>query len=396
MDVNKTSTANLLAVVDRVKAELEAIAAAARGRGARPTASIQDASLDVRKGLGQLRDAGLIGGLLAILAVFFFLRRFRTTLLIALAIPISVVATFVLLYFLRQGGVFDITLNVVSLAGLMLALGMLVDNSIVVIESIFRHRNELGEDARTAALHGTSEVALPIVASTATTHLRLPAADLPRHRRPLQALHEEHRRHGLHRHRRLAAGGADRGADGGGRSCCAARTSRPATVHRLADAAATAGVLGFTLRHRFAFVISILVMFGGSWSTCSRPSSGRSPSRSLERQIIVKVDTPRQYSLAQTAALYDEVYAHPRRPARGARHRRHRPQLRPRHRPLARRAGGAPASSTSTSRTRPRATSTTAEARDQLREPAAGQGRRRAAHRHRAAAATAPPASRSS
>ena len=98
------------------------------------------------------------------MAVFLFLRRFRTTLLVAVAIPISVVATFVLIYFMRQAGLIEITLNVVSLAGLMLALGMLVDNSIVVIESIFRHHEDLGEDARTATLSGASEVAFPIAA----------------------------------------------------------------------------------------------------------------------------------------------------------------------------------------------------------------------------------------
>ena len=134
--INKVSTSNLLEVVDRVKLELEEI------RGL-PQAAVMDmriyhdASLDVRQGLGQLRTAGLFGGGLAILAVFFFLRRWRTTLLVAVAIPISVVFTFVLMYFLRQAGLSDITLNVVSLAGLMLALGMLVDNSVVVIESIF-------------------------------------------------------------------------------------------------------------------------------------------------------------------------------------------------------------------------------------------------------------------
>jgi HAE1 family hydrophobic/amphiphilic exporter-1 len=166
--VNKVSDSNLLEVVDRVKTELQEIERLPEASGA-AIRIYHDASLDVRKGLGQLRDAGFVGGTLAILAVFFFLRRFRTTFLVALAIPISVIATFVLIYFMRQAGLLDITLNVISLAGLMLALGMLVDNSIVVIESIFRHRNELKEDARTAALAGASEVALPVVASTATT-----------------------------------------------------------------------------------------------------------------------------------------------------------------------------------------------------------------------------------
>ena len=77
--------------------------------------------------------------------------------------------TFVIMYFMRQLEFSEITINIISLMGLMLALGMLVDNSIVVIESIFRHHEELGEDSRTAALRGTSEVAMPIMASTLTT-----------------------------------------------------------------------------------------------------------------------------------------------------------------------------------------------------------------------------------
>ncbi|MFQ5351142.1 MAG: efflux RND transporter permease subunit, partial [Thermoanaerobaculia bacterium] len=293
------------AVVQRVKPELEAIAAEpeAAGLGYR---IFQDASLDVRKGLGQLRDAGLIGGLLAVLAVFFFLRRFRTTALIALAMPVSVVATFVFLYFLRQGGVFDITLNVVSLAGLMLALGMLVDNSVVVIESIFRHRNELGESALSAALHGASEVALPIVASTATTICVFV---------PLIF---------------LGAGGRfSLYMMNIGVTVCIVivssllvaltvvpmaavfllrtQESRPATfVDGLMGLYGRA--LRFTLRHRFVFVVSILAMFAAVvylFTTIEQSFA----ARSLERQVIIKVDTPRQYSLAQTRALYDEVYA---------------------------------------------------------------------------------------
>jgi HAE1 family hydrophobic/amphiphilic exporter-1 len=279
MNVNKASTANLLAVVDRVKAELEAIVAEPDSAGL-SYRIFQDASLDVRKGLGQLRDAGLIGGLLAVLAVFFFLRRFRTTALIALAMPVSVVATFVFLYFLRQGGVFDITLNVVSLAGLMLALGMLVDNSIVVIESIFRHRNELGESARSAALHGASEVALPIVMNIGVTVCIVIVSSL------LVALTVVP----------MAAVFLLR-----------TQESRPATfIDGLMGLYGR--VLGFTLRHRLVFVVSILVMFAAVvylFTTIERSFA----ARSLERQVVVKVDTPRQYSLAQTRALYEEIYA---------------------------------------------------------------------------------------
>ena len=123
--VNKVGTANLLAVVDAVRAELDRIRAEP-GSEALSIHVYRDSSVDVRRGLAQLRNAGLFGGLLAITAVLLFLRRIRTTLLVAIAIPVSVIGTFVLMYFLRQANLSEITLNVVSLAGLMLALGMLL------------------------------------------------------------------------------------------------------------------------------------------------------------------------------------------------------------------------------------------------------------------------------
>jgi HAE1 family hydrophobic/amphiphilic exporter-1 len=301
--VNKTSNSNLLTVVDRVKQEMAAIEQLPEAEGA--TFRIYaDASKDVRSGLGQLRNAGLIGGALAILAVYFFLRRFRTTVLAATAIPISVVATFVLIYFMRQAGLLDITLNVISLAGLMLALGMLVDNSIVVIESIFRHRNDLNEDARTAALAGTTEVALPIVASTATTMCVF---------LPLIFLGSEGRFKFY--------------LENIGVTICivtvasliVALTVVPmVAAYMLRGQAARPApfidwmtgsygrLLQITLHHRFLFVLSIVAMFGGAvwlFSTIDRAFA----AHGLEREVMIKVDTPRQYSLEQIRALYEEI-----------------------------------------------------------------------------------------
>ena len=302
--ITKTSTSNLLEVVERVKRELEQIQQLPEAQGIQ-FHIYADASQDVLKGLGQLRDAGLIGGTMAILAVFLFLRRFRTTSLVAVAVPISVVATFVLIYFLRQAGVLDITLNVISLAGLMLALGMLVDNSIVVIESIFRHRNELNQDARRAALEGATEVTLPIVASTATTMcVFLPLIFLG------------------------AAGRFKIYMENIGITICIVivasmlvaltvvpmvasvilrnQTARPAPFIDWVTRS-YGRILDFTLRHRFVFVLSILAVLGASlylFSTIERSFS----SRAMERQVVIRVDTPRQYSQAQTEALYAEVY----------------------------------------------------------------------------------------
>jgi multidrug efflux pump subunit AcrB len=104
----------------------------------------------------------IYGGILAVIILFLFLRQIKPTIIIALAIPISVMAAFILIYFS------GITLNVISMGGLALGIGMLVDNSIVVIENIYRLRSE-GASMREAAVKGASQVAGAIMASTLTT-----------------------------------------------------------------------------------------------------------------------------------------------------------------------------------------------------------------------------------
>ena len=304
--IYKASTANLLEVVDRVKAEMEELGKTPQAEGI-AVRYFRDSSVDVRQGLGQLRNAGIVGGLLAITFIFIFLRRFRTTLLVAISIPLSVVLTFVIMYFSRQAGLSEITINIVSLMGLMLALGMLVDNSIVVIESIFRHHQDLGEDAKTAALHGTSEVAMPIIASTVTTICVFV---------PLIFMG--------------AMGGrfARFMTDVGTTVCIVmvasllvALTVVPMVAAFLLRGEASrraplvdslnrayGATIAFSLRHRFYFIVAIIGMLYGSWilfGTIERTFS----SRSMERQITVHVDAPRHYSFEQIEALYGEVAA---------------------------------------------------------------------------------------
>ncbi len=105
----------------------------------------------------------LMGAILAILILALFLRDFRPTLIIAFSIPISLLTAIALMYFS------GVTLNMISLSGLALAVGMLVDNSIVVIENIYRMRNEEGKSIKEAAVAGTRQVSGAIVASTLTT-----------------------------------------------------------------------------------------------------------------------------------------------------------------------------------------------------------------------------------
>jgi HAE1 family hydrophobic/amphiphilic exporter-1 len=104
----------------------------------------------------------LLGSLLAVLILYVFLRNLRSTLVIAFSIPISVITTFILMYFSGM------TLNMMSLGGLALGVGMMVDNSIVILENIYRHREE-GLSRVEAATFGTNEVAMAVTASTLTT-----------------------------------------------------------------------------------------------------------------------------------------------------------------------------------------------------------------------------------
>lgn len=117
----------------------------------------------IERSITNVAQSVLYGSALAVLVLLFFLREVRSTLVISLSIPISVIGTFALIY----GGGF--TLNLMTLGGLALGVGMMVDSSVVVLENVFRRRVEELESVREAAVNGTSEVASAIVASTVTT-----------------------------------------------------------------------------------------------------------------------------------------------------------------------------------------------------------------------------------
>ncbi len=130
-----------------------------------PGATVQllaDQSVFIKNSINEVQENALFGGLIAIAVLYLFLRNVTQTLIVSLCIPISILATFAPMY---MSGV---TLNIISLGGLALGVGNLVDNAIVVLESIFRCREE-GDDPVTAVVRGTSEVAMPVIASTLTT-----------------------------------------------------------------------------------------------------------------------------------------------------------------------------------------------------------------------------------
>jgi CzcA family heavy metal efflux pump len=123
---------------------------------------VYDLAEFVESAIGNVRDAILIGGLLAVVILFLFLREGRTTLIAATTLPLSVIATF---FFLK---IFGGTLNLMSLGGLAIAIGLIIDDAVVVIENIYRHLG-LGESPAQAAELGTRELLGPVVGSTATT-----------------------------------------------------------------------------------------------------------------------------------------------------------------------------------------------------------------------------------
>jgi len=159
LSVNKQSGTNTVEVAKRVLDEVDKINADIKQIHIIP---IIDTSDYIKRSISSVGMIALYGGVLAVLVLLFFLRNFKSTAIISTAIPVSIIATFALLYF---GG---LTLNIMTLGGLALGVGMLVDNSIVVLENIHRLR-EGGLDAPAAAVDGTEEVTHAIVASTLTT-----------------------------------------------------------------------------------------------------------------------------------------------------------------------------------------------------------------------------------
>lgn len=123
---------------------------------------VSDQGAYISAAIGEVKHSALLGIVLAVLIIFLFLRRVGVTLIVSVAIPVSILATFNLMYF--NG----LTINIMTLGGLALGAGMLVDNAIVVMENIFRN-GEAGMEARAAAVTGTAQVGGAIVASTLTT-----------------------------------------------------------------------------------------------------------------------------------------------------------------------------------------------------------------------------------
>ena len=166
--VQKQSGGNTVAIIDRVKRELVNI-----HKTLPPGMALNiafDQSTFINRSINEVKGHLVIGGFFAILAVFLFLRNWRTTLISALALPVSIIATFTIMK------AFDFTFNNMSMLALTLSVGILIDDAIIVIENIYRHVEE-GMEPREAAAFATSEIGMAVIATTlAIVAIFLPVA----------------------------------------------------------------------------------------------------------------------------------------------------------------------------------------------------------------------------
>jgi len=159
LSIYKETKFNTVKAVDQIKEELVQIEKALPGYH---LTMVTNQGKFISDAIGEVEESALLGILLAVFVLFLFLRRFGTTLIVSVAIPISIIATFNLMYFNH------LTINIMTLGGLALGAGMLVDNAIVVMENIFRN-HENGLSVKESAIVGTSQVGGAITASTLTT-----------------------------------------------------------------------------------------------------------------------------------------------------------------------------------------------------------------------------------
>ncbi|MEE7559859.1 efflux RND transporter permease subunit, partial [Xanthomonas sp. Kuri4-2] len=159
LDIYKERSANLVDVSRAALAEVEAIRAQPSLRDVQVKV-IDNQGKAVTSSLAELAEAGAVGLLLSVTVLFFFLRHWPSTLMVTLAIPICFTITLGFMYFV------GVTLNILTMMGLLLAVGMLVDNAVVVVESIYQERERLPDQPRLASIAGTRSVAIALSAGT--------------------------------------------------------------------------------------------------------------------------------------------------------------------------------------------------------------------------------------
>ncbi|GAB4177960.1 MAG: efflux RND transporter permease subunit [Calditrichia bacterium] len=161
IEISKENMANTVEISHKVKDLMDEFKADPKFAGAE-FQILFDQGAEIEQSIDNLKNSAIWGAIFAILILYFFLRRLKMTLIVAIAIPLSVMISLIVMYFMGW------TLNVITMMGLMISVGMVIDNSIVVLENIFRHQGA-GMKIKKAAIFGTGEVSLAVTMATLTS-----------------------------------------------------------------------------------------------------------------------------------------------------------------------------------------------------------------------------------
>ena len=162
LSISRESDSNIVDVADAVIVELDRIRASKELEGINIFV-MENQAEGIRSSLSDISTSGFIGFCLSVLVLYFFLRQIKMTIIVALAVPFALLITLAFMYFL------DVSLNILSMMGLMLAVGMLVDNAVVISESIYRFKEKFPDEPVKASILGVREVGVAVVAGTLTT-----------------------------------------------------------------------------------------------------------------------------------------------------------------------------------------------------------------------------------
>jgi len=299
----KTSTANVVEVASNVKKVISTLRSESNLSDLNMHI-IRDQSTEILNSLKNLALAGVFGAILATLVLFVFLRKVRSTIIISFAIPISIITTAFLMYILRLAPFnSQITLNIVSLSGLMFAVGMLVDPAVVVLENIFRHKQEEGLDAHNAAIVGAREVSVAVTSATLTTVIVfvplifMSQSSFGRWSQDFGIAIVTATLASLIISLTLIPLAASRIFTGKERP-------RAHFLMRMGDSYGRG--ISKVIKYRFAALLIFLGISWGAWLLYGNIDRDWQP-RTPERQMDLSIDLPRNYKVEQIEALYDTL-----------------------------------------------------------------------------------------
>ncbi len=301
--IYKSSTANVVDVASRVKKLLKNMQGQPNLAGLNMHI-FRDQSEEIVNSLKNLALAGVFGAILATIVLFIFLRKVRSTIIIAFAIPTSMITTTLLMYILRLAPFnSQITLNIVSLSGLMFAVGMLVDPAVVVLENIFRHKQEEGLNAHDAAIVGAREVSVAVISATLTTVIVfvplifMSTSWMGRWSRDFGVAIVTATLASLIISLTLIPLAASRIFTG-------KEKPRARFLTRIGDSYGQ--LIIKVVKYRFAALLLVLAIGWGAWQLYGSIDRDWQP-RTPERRMDLSLDLPRTYDVEQIEALYDTL-----------------------------------------------------------------------------------------